>query len=332
MHQLLDIVLIAVSVFFLIQGTEWITTAAVIIAEKLGVSKLAIASTLIALGTGLPSIAVNVAFVLLNEGGSDTAMGVTLGTNFVNIGLGLGIPAILISLKMKYQVFEKEIPILLGICALFTSFLIDGVFSRFEGVVLLIIYAVVLFIIFQYANRERLEEKDKKQVELDTSTLTHTPTKKVSYIGTYINLFLGILSIVLSSLLIAYITPSVSNDFNISEYILGITLIGIGTSIPMIVTSIKSALKGYVDIIIGNVFGSTIANIVLGIGFVAILKPLTVSAESLEDMYYFNVLNIVVILSLLIETKVFGGNKILSRLAGVVIVISYLCYLATKFL
>ncbi|NMC09157.1 hypothetical protein GYA44_02400 [Candidatus Microgenomates bacterium] len=185
---------------------------------------------------------------------------------------------------------------------------------------------------YQYAYRERLEEKDKDQVDLDTSTMSYTPTKNIPYTNIYTKLIVGILGLILASLILAYSAPMISKDFNISEYVLGLTVIGIGTSIPMVITSIKSAFKGYVDIIIGNVFGSTIANITLGIGFVAMIKPLSTSQESIDDMYYFNILNIVVILSLLIEMKLFGGNKILSKLSGAVIVFSYLCYLATKFL
>jgi len=327
-----DILLVTTCLLFLILGSEWLMTGAVAIAENLKISKLVIATTLIAFGTGLPTIAVNVALILLDDKGADVVMGNALGTNFVNIGLGLGIPALLISLRIKYQVFEKEIPILLGICALVTSFFIDKEVSRFEGVVLVLLYLIAIFIIYQYAYRERLEEKDKKQVDLDTSTMSHTPTKNISYTKICVKLVIGILGLAVSSLLLAYITPMISRDFNISEYVLGITVIGIGTSIPMIITSVKSALKGYVDIIIGNVFGSTIANIALGIGLIAVINPLSVSAESIDDMYYFNVLNIIVILSLLVELKLFGGNKILSKLSGAVIVFSYFCYLATKFL
>lgn len=332
MNQVVDILLVAICLLFLILGAEWLMTGAVAIAEKFRVSKLVIATTLVALGTGLPTIAVNVAFVLLDNNGSEAVLGNALGTNFVNIGLGLGIPALLISLQIKYQVFEKEIPILLGICALLTSFFVDGQISRFEGTVLFLLYLISLFIVYQYAYRERLEEKDTEQVDLDTSTMSYTPTKNIPYTKIYTKLIVGILGLILASLILAYSAPMISKDFNISEYVLGLTVIGIGTSIPMIITSIKSAFKGYVDIIIGNVFGSTIANITLGIGFVAMIKPLSTSQESIDDMYYFNILNIVVILSLLIEMKLFGGNKILSKLSGAVIVFSYLCYLATKFL
>ena len=213
-----------------------------------------------------------------------------------------------------------------------TSFFVDGQISRFEGTVLFLLYLISLFIVYQYAYRERLEEKDKDQVDLDTSTMSYTPTKNIPYTKIYTKLIVGILGLILASLILAYSAPMISKDFNISEYVLGLTVIGIGTSIPMVITSIKSAFKGYVDIIIGNVFGSTIANITLGIGFVAMIKPLSTSQESIDDMYYFNILNIVVILSLLIEMKLFGGNKILSKLSGAVIVFSYLCYLATKFL
>ncbi|MHC1716759.1 MAG: sodium:calcium antiporter [Candidatus Dojkabacteria bacterium] len=332
MDKFIDIAIVALAMFFLIKGAEWILTAAVAIAEKLKISKLVIASTLIAFGTGLPTIAVNIALILLSKEGAEAAVGNALGTNFVNIGLGLGIPALLLTLKMKYQVFEKEIPIFLGMTALLTSFLMDGVLTRLEGFAMFSIYIVVLIIIYQYSYREKLLKGDKKQVDLDTSTLSSISVEGMSFNKIYFKLAIGFVSLIICSLVIGYMTPILSGDFHISEYILGLTVIGIGTSIPMIVTSIRSSLKGYVDIIIGNVFGSTIANIALGLGVAAMILPLSISQEGLSDMYYFNILNIIVIVGLLVEMKLLGENKILNKVSGIVIILFYLIYLAVKFI
>ncbi len=98
----------------------------------------------------------------------------------------------------------------------------------------------------------------------------------------------------------------------------------------MIVTSIRSAMKGYVDIIIGNVFGSTIANIALGIGLPAIIIPLVLKKESIADINYFNILNIIVLFALLIEMRLLGKNKSFNWVSGLVIVLLYLGYLFIK--
>lgn len=326
----LDVFIILLSLVLLIQGSEWLVQGAVTIAKYKKVSDLIIASTIIAFGIGLPTIAVNVAFILLNSNGSDIVVGNGLGTNLVNIGLGLGIPALLVSLYTKYQVFEKEIPIFLVISGLLTSFVLDSILSRAEGLVMFVLYILTLIIIYQYSLREKVQEEDYSQIDLDTSTVSKTPTTEVSIRRGIILVVIGMTLLVASSLLLALRIPIFSEDFGISEYIVGLTIIGIGTSIPMIVTSIKSAIKGYTDIILGNVFGSTIANIGLGIGIPAIISPLYFNAESLKDIEIFNVLVVIVIFAILIKIKLFGDNKILSRVSGGIIVIYYLVYLFLK--
>lgn len=329
---ILDAIFVLASLGFLILGAEWLMQGAVLIAKKKKISELVIASTLIAFGTGLPTIAVNIALVLLSPNGADAAVGNALGTNFVNIGLGLGIPAFLLTIQTKYQVFEKEIPIFLAVTGLLASFAMDGILNRFEGLIIFVSYLVTLFLMYQYSLREKLDSKDSEQVDLDTSTISETSTSSKVYSKAAFLILVGVILLIGSSIFLAFMSPKLSRDFGISEYILGLTIIGIGTSLPMIVTSVKSAYKGYVDIILGNVFGGTIANIGLGLGLVAIIKPLTFTTESVMDNYYFSVLNILVIFGILIEMKLLGSNKTLNKASGAVIVLFYLAYLITKIL
>ncbi len=330
MSLYLDVFVILLSLVLLILGSEWLVQGAVTIAKYKKVSDLIIASTIIAFGIGLPTIAVNVALILLNSNGSDVVVGNGLGTNLVNIGLGLGVPALLVPLYTKYQVFEKEIPIFLVMSGLLTSFVLDGILSEGEGLVIFALYILTLIIIYQYSLREKVQKEDYSQIDLDTSTVSKTPTKDVNLRKGAILVIIGMTLLAGSSLLLALRIPVFSKDFGISEYVVGLTIIGIGTSIPMIITSIKSAIKGYTDIILGNVFGGTIANIGLGIGIPAMISPLYFSTESLKDIEIFNVLVVIVIFAILIKIKLFGDNKILSRVSGGIIVIYYLVYLFFK--
>jgi cation:H+ antiporter len=325
-----DIFTILLSLILLIQGSEWLVQGAVTIAKYKKISDLIIASTIIAFGIGLPTIAVNVAFVLLNSNSNDIVVGNGLGTNLVNIGLGLGIPALLVSLYTKYQVFEKEIPIFLVISGLLTSFVLDGFLSRVEGFVILALYLLTLIIIYQYSLRERVQSKDYLQIDLNTSTISETSTKEVFLSKGILLIVIGMIILASSSLLLTLMIPRFSQDFGISEYLIGLTIVGIGTSLPMVITSIKSSLKGFSDIVLGNVFGSTIANIGLGLGLPAIISPLYFNAESLKDIQFFNILIVIVIFTILIKIKLFGDNKILSKVSGGIIVIFYLSYLVLK--
>ena len=332
MKQLIEIIIVAFFIFMLIKGSDLLMTSAVEIAEKFKLSKMAIASTLVAIGTGLPSIAVNMTYILMGPDYHDAIVGSAMGTNFLNIGIGLGIPAIILPLKIKYEVFEKEIPLFLAICMLLGVFLIDGNISRLEGMILLVVYALTLYIIYQYSQREKLLRIDLKEVELNTSTISNTPINYESNFKILSRLLLGFLLLITSAVAVVYMTPILSRDFGISQYLLGSTIVAIGPSIPMVFTSIRSATQGYTDIIVGNVFGGTIANIALGIGLVTVVKPLSVSNEAISDVYFFAIMVAVMLLILLPELKPLGKSKILNRVSGVIIVIFYIIYLVEKFI
>ena len=332
MNILIDITILCICFFLLIIGSEWIMKGAVALARRLGVSELVIASTIIAFGTGLPTIAVNFFLITGNPNGSEIVIGNALGTNFVNIGLGLGIPALLLTIITKYEVFEKEIPIYLGISSLLTCFMLDSKITGVEGIILLFAYIFALYIIYQYSVRERLKDIDKKEVDIDTSTISTVTTEGLTNLKSIFYIIIGFLVLTLSSICLNKMTGKLVLDFNISEYILGLTVIGIGTSIPMIYTSIRSAKKGYTDIIVGNVFGSTIANIALGTGLPAVITPIILNQEALNDVYYFGILNMIVIFGLLIEMKLLGKNKALNWVSGLVIIVFYVIYLGSKFI
>ena len=315
----------------LILGAGWILQGAVSIAEKFKISKLVIASTLIAFGTGLPTIAVNIALVLVNNTGIDTAVGNALGTNFVNIGLALGIPAIMTVIKTKYEIFEKEIPLYLAFTGLFTAFFLDMSLSRFEGVLLILFYIITLYIVYQYSIREKTNQSEDTQFDLNTSTIQTTPTDNISLSKSIFLVASGLFCLTVFSILLAFTAPLLSRDLNISEYVIGLTIIGIGTSLPTIVTSIRAAKKGYIDIILGNVFGGTIANIALGLGLPAVFRQLSINSEAVSDTYFFNILNIFVIFGILIESKILKKeNKALGRISGIIIVSLYMIYLVSK--
>lgn len=333
MKQIFDVLIISLVMFLLLKGSDFLMTSAVSIAEKFKLSKLVIASTLVAIGTGLPSIAVNITYILMGVGYHDAIIGSAIGTNFLNIGIGLGIPAIILPLKVKYEVFKKEIPLFLAICMLLGVFLIDDVITRIEGLILLLMYALTLYIIYQYAKRERPKESDEEEIDLNTSTISHTPIIKYeSNVKIIARLAFGFALLIGSAVSIVYMTPILSRDFGVSQYILGATIVAVGPSIPMIFTSIRSALKGYTDIVVGNVFGGTIANIALGIGLVTVINPLTVSNEAISDVYFFAIVVAIMLSILLPEGKPLGRSNIFNRVSGIIIVVLYFVYLLSKFL
>lgn len=330
-NLVLHLLITFISLFSLIKGSEWLLKGSVVLANRLNISKLAIASTLIALGTGLPTIAVIIALMLSGDDSSQAVTGIAMGTNFVNLGIGLGIPAILVTITAKYEVFEKEILIFFAVLSIFIAFSFDYQITRLEGVFLLLLYFLILFIIYQYSNREKINSDNYTELDVDTSTIGSVVTDKVNIFDALMYIVLGLTVLVIASLTLAWLTPILSQDFNINMYVVGLTVIGVGTSIPTVVTSIRSAKKGYIDIVLGNVFGGTIANITLGFGITSLIGTLKFDSEAMADVYFLSVFSVVVLLLILIEMKLLGKNHTLSRVSGVIIVLAYVLYLISKF-
>lgn len=322
---MLNLFLTIFTLILLILASNWVLDGAIGIAKRFKLSPLVIGSTIVAFGTILPSVAVNIAMVLINPNSIDIAVGNMLGTNYVNLGLALGIPAFITTIITKYNVFEKEIPIYLCITALLTTFTLDSQISQLEGAFLLISYLLVAIVIYQYAKREKKEDIKHEDMNIDNTEEKNIYTYTFKVIG-------GIIILVVSSFVLTYSGPLLAKDFGISEYILGLTLIGIGTSLPTIVASIQAARKGYIDIILGNVFGGNIINIGIGVGLPAIFHTLSFNPNSLADIYFTNIYNFIILIAILIEMRLLGGNKSLSKISGILIVSIYLLYLLSKIL
>lgn len=288
------------------------------IAQKLGVSNVFIGTTLIALTTGIPTLLVSLLAFLTKQ--TDIALGNLIGTNYVNIGLALGIPAFLTTILVKKEVFEKEIPLYFSLMALFTSFILDGNLSKLEGSLLLIFLLAAWGIIIQYGISSH---KEITMQEIKILEKTKVSPKEI------LSVFIIFLVILFASLGISYLAPLLSIYTGINSYILGLTLIGIGTSVPTIAAGIVAARQGNTDIIVGNVFGGNILNITLGIGLLAIIKPIQISSLAINDLLFVNIYGAIIVILILAEMRFLGKNKTLSRISGLVMIITYLGYLAT---
>jgi len=329
---IINLIAILISLFLLIKASDWVLDGAILIAKKLKLSPLIIGSTIVAIGTVLPSIAINLVILFTNKENIDIAVGNMLGTTYVNLGLALGIPAFLTDIVTKYNVFEKEIPLYLGIFSLLAVFVIGNIIIPIEGFILFLAYLMILIIIYQYAKREKknlIDSQHEQEMlsEVEDKDLNSGNTKKI-----FILLIFGIVILIVSAFILTYFAPLFADNLGISQYIIGLTLVGVGTSLPTIVAGIKAAKKGYIDIILGNVFGGNIVNIGIGIGLPAMFGSLIFSSESIEDMNFISIYNMIILFCVLIEMRLLGGNKTISRLSGIIIVTIYLLYIVYKIL
>ncbi|HNR53401.1 MAG TPA: sodium:calcium antiporter [Candidatus Dojkabacteria bacterium] len=293
-----------------------LVTISINLARKLGVSDIFIGTTLIAFTTGLPTLVVSIIAFSSNQ--PEIAIGNLIGTNYVNIGLALGIPAFLTTILVKKEVFEKEIPLYFSLMALFTSFILDMRISTLEGILLIVFLFAAWGIIIQYGKSHKVPQQD---LELN-------PSKEKINKRDYLSLLLLFLAILVASFGISFLTPLLAQHTNISSYLLGLTLIGVGTSIPTITAGITAAKQGNTDIIVGNVFGGNILNICLGIGLLAMIKPMQMDSNAVNDLLFVNIYGAIIVILILAEMKFLGKNKTLSQISGLIMVLTYLGYLA----
>ncbi len=322
--------LTVISLIVLVSASTVMLNSSIEISKRLNISPLITGSTIVAIGTGLPTIAVSVIILLTNPESVDVAIGNVVGTNAVNLGLALGIPAFLTTIVTKYSVYEKELPLYLAMIGLVTTFAVDEKLSRGEGTMIFLAYVVIAYVIYQYAKRERKQPEafqDVTHMSFDPDTLSKNQPPMWRFVLVFL---VGFVILIAASFLLSMQSSQLSNILHISPYIVGLTIVGIGTSLPTIVSCIQAARSGFLDIVLGNVFGGNIVNLGLGLGIPAMISAIPLSPEAISDITFSNQYNLIIILLILIEMKLLGSNKTLSQISGIIIVGTYLLYLLSK--
>jgi len=304
MEIAINVVLTVVGLAMLCFGGNWLVSGGVAIAKKLRISKLIIGMTVVAYGTSTPELAASIAAVGEHTG---IILGNIVGSNISNIGMVIGISAILIPLVAQKSVIRKEVPIMIGVSLLLIAMSLDGQISQYEGAIL--IAALIGFTIFIYR-----DVKKQRQENDDTEpTKTNLWAKSIGLIA------LGIATLYVGAILTVDNAVIIAQSFGISERIIGLTVIAIGTSLPELITSVIAIKKGHADIGIGNIIGSNIYNILMIMGITSAIAGITV----MDEIYFDYVVMIAFSIVLFATLK----SGIISRKIGIGLVISYVVYL-----
>ena len=310
--MLLSILLIIIGFVLLIIGADLLVDGASGIAKKFHIPEIIIGLTIVSIGTSMPELFVSITSAL--EGHSDMAIGNVIGSNLSNLLLILGL-----STMIKPVVFQKEtrlyeIPMCLASTLILMIFCnTNAKISRGESAVLLILFCMfILYTIFMAQ-----KESQKNIVEIDVKE-----EKKNSTFKDIIFIILGIIGLKIGGDLAVDNAVVVANYFNLSEKLISLTILAIGTSLPELVTSVTAAVKGNSDIAIGNIIGSNIFNILLIIGVSSMIHPITYNMS-----YNFDI-SILVISTIILAIFPFIPPKDkMSRANGVIYFLMYLMYL-----
>ena len=309
MEIILSAVLLLIGLVMLCFGGNWLVSGGVAIAKKFRISNLVIGMTIVAYGTSTPELAASIA-----AAGDHSAiiLGNIIGSNIANVGMVIGVAAILVPLAVQKSVLRKEIPIMLGVSALLVLLSVDGEISQYDGILLLVGLGVFTVYTFRTALKHR-----EKHADDSNSDKTNIYLKSIGFIG------IGIIVLYIGAILTVDNAVIIATELGLSEKIIGLTVIAIGTSLPELITSIIAIRKGHSDIGIGNIIGSNIYNILMIMGVGAALGGVLITA----DVYVDYAIMIIFSLSLLIGLK----TKIINRTMGVILATGYVLYLITTF-
>jgi cation:H+ antiporter len=302
-------VLTVVGLVMLCFGGNWLVSGGVSIAKKFRISNLVIGMTIVAYGTSTPELAASVA-----AAGEHSAiiLGNIIGSNIANVGMVIGIAAIAVPLAVRKSVLKKEIPIMLGVSVLLVLISIDGELSHYDGLLLLGGLGVFAVYTFRDAMKQRKENPEK--IEKSKSNV---------YLKSFGLIGLGVGLLYVGAILTVDNAVILAKEFGLSEKIIGLTVIAIGTSLPELITSIIAIRKGHADIGVGNIIGSNIYNILMIMGVGATLGGVMISS----DVYVDYAIMILFSLSLLIALK----TGIINRAMGICLTIGYVVYLSVTF-
>ena len=308
-----NLLLMIVGFAVLIWSADRFLSGAAATATNLGVSNIVIGLTVVSLGTSAPEIVV--ALMAALEGNAILAIGNAIGSNIANIGLVLGITAIVAPLPFSQNVLRRELPWLLGATVLAIVLIFDRELSFTDGMFLL---AGLAYILWQLLRSER--EADPAESALANELEELLEMKQSSALFW---LFAGLAALLASAQLLVYAATQIALDLGISSMIIGLTIVAIGTSLPELAATVGAAIKGQPDIAIGNIVGSNILNILA-----VLAVPALISTTGLDFSALWRDSGMMLALTLMLALFAYGMNSraVITRFEGLVMLLAWIGY------
>lgn len=305
--ELVAAVLVLAGLVMLCFGGNWLVSGGTGIARRLGISPVIIGMTIVAYGTSTPELAASMAAA--GEHG-EIILGNIVGSNIANVGMVIGIAAVLAAIAVKKDI-RTEILLMIGFSLLLVVLSIDGMISRYDGV--LLIGLLVAFTLYSYM-------KAKRTIHADV----HDAKSGDTYVKSGGLIAVGVVLLGAGAWLTIENAVVLARSFGLSERIIGITVIAIGTSLPELITSVIAVKRGQTGIGIGNIVGSNIYNILMITGAAAVIAGITVAPQTFIDYTVMIGFSLVLLAGL--------ATRIIGRRTGIGLVIGYAAYLLAMLL
>src|SRR5690554_2629290 len=316
----LAFIVLIIGFIILIKGADIFVSGASNIAHFLGVSTLVIGLTVVAFGTSLPETAVSISAQIF--GLDDVSLGNVIGSNIFNLLPILGISALIYPLIVKKDIIKRDLSVSIGATLLlilmffFFSYHNKKAITRYEGIILISFLIIYLIYIVRKSLRETeaLQEYNRlNNIPAEENVTTLSKKKAIIYT------IIGLISVTGGGILVTEGAKEVALFFGMSEWLVGLTIVSLGTSLPELITSLTAAYKKEVDIAVGNVVGSNFFNLLFILGGAALIKPLTFNSAALFDLIFLAAASLIVLLLVL-------RKKTIGKLEGSIMILMSLGY------
>lgn len=313
-----ELAAILLGLVFLVWSADKFVIGAAATARHLGMSPLLVGLTIVSIGTSAPEMFVSAMASL--DGAGNLAIGNAIGSNIANIALVLGITALVAPIPLQRGLLKKELPLLMLISLLAGVVLMDLTLDLTDALILIAALVFALYLMFQQSSDSGESVMDSDEAE----EIENTPTGKAVFW-----LIVGLLVLMASSKALVWGATGIASAMGVSDLIIGLTIVAIGTSLPELAASVTSALKGHHDIAIGNVIGSNIFNLLAVMPIPGILAVTAVDSMALyRDYAVMMVLTVALLLLFVINYR----TGIIGRVSGTLLTTSYAAYMFILFM
>lgn len=305
----MDYIFLVVALTLIVLGAMLLTDGSVALARRMHIPEFIVGLTVVAVGTSMPEMAVSMISAV--EGHGDMAIGNVVGSNIANTLLILGVCAIFSPVLFTRSNVRRDVPLNLGVSLIlllvaYTS----AAINRIEGVLLLVVYvAMMLYSIFK--DRKAMAEQEQSAEEMSSLRIL-------------VWIVAGLAGLIYGGDLFVDSATNIAKALGVSEAVIAISLVAVGTSLPELAASLASIFKGSPSMALGNVIGSNIANILLILGACSTVTPLVMSGVSMTDIYV-----VVASAAVLMLSALFIGDKRITRIEGLLFLIFYVVYIYT---
>ena len=309
------IIVIIISLAIILKGADFFVRGASSVSLKLGISPFVVGLTIVAIGTSAPELFINA--IAAYSGATDLSIGNILGSNITGILIGLGVAAIYVPLTLKSETVWKELPFSLLGAIMVLIFGMDiliskgevNVLTRSEGFALLAFF--IIFLVYTFGlNKTDVAEEDESIVEYGI-------WKSLFFI------FGGVAGLIVGGDLVVVSATVIATSLGLSQNLIGLTIVAVGTSLPEIVTSVVAAKKGHIDMAVGGIVGTIIFNIFFALGVTAVIAPLPFGRDNITDALFLMGISVIFFIFMFV-----GKKHKLERWQGIAFVVLYVAYIA----